>query len=54
MSLPVQGAWIEMDTYAHIINCFLSLPVQGAWIEMFASGAGVLTTSVAPRAGSVD
>ena len=34
MSLPVQGAWIEMYTVAQLHTYAQSLPVQGAWIEI--------------------
>ena len=34
LSLPVQGAWIEIQETALGILTRLSLPVQGAWIEM--------------------
>ena len=34
MSLPVRGAWIEMQyTWARLAKT-LSLPVRGAWIEI--------------------
>ena len=55
LSLPVQGAWIEMlgcanDTFTPA----RSLPVQGAWIEMSTTFAPETLGMVAPRAGSVD
>ena len=35
MSLPSQGAWIEMCVgLVEFIEYLLSLPSQGAWIEM--------------------
>ena len=37
MSLPVQGAWIEMSMYAIVPTMKPSLPVQGAWIEIHLS-----------------
>ena len=44
MSLPVQGAWIEIMSAGHS-GCSKkpSLPVQGAWIEIIAGSvaAGV-------------
>ena len=33
-SLPVRGAWIEMQTNFWNADRFGSLPVRGAWIEM--------------------
>ena len=54
LSLPVQGAWIEMGENVHDAISFASLPVQGAWIEIFISAAEGSSNRVAPRAGSVD
>ena len=34
LSLPVQGAWIEMVISGEHSRIILSLPVQGAWIEI--------------------
>ena len=35
MSLPVRGAWIEMDDgLVNMTNSTMSLPVRGAWIEI--------------------
>ena len=54
-SLPVRGAWIEIDTTATMETLNqLSLPVRGAWIEMLISGVWSTNPLVAPRAGSVD
>ena len=36
MSLPVQGAWIEIAQFLRSAAVPVSLPVQGAWIEMLA------------------
>ena len=33
-SLPVRGAWIEIDTAAQEEEAHRSLPVRGAWIEI--------------------
>ena len=33
-SLPVRGAWIEMETAHASTRTVLSLPVRGAWIEI--------------------
>ena len=56
MSLPVRGAWIEMEMIDNMKGKKLrSLPVRGAWIEMEAlAKIFLLLASVAPRAGSVD
>ena len=36
-SLPVRGAWIEIEVYAKLLrNKYRSLPVRGAWIEIKA------------------
>ena len=34
MSLPVRGAWIEIDQIPIVSQRVLSLPVRGAWIEI--------------------
>ena len=34
VSLPVRGAWIEMQEIGEIKEKFKSLPVRGAWIEI--------------------
>ena len=44
LSLPVQGAWIEMHKKRAVLQGKRSLPVQGAWIEM--SLAMVVSASV--------
>ena len=55
LSLPVRGAWIEMqDKMGHIDITIASLPVRGAWIEMGAVARSSMQSIVAPRAGSVD
>ena len=36
-SLPVQGAWIEIEVGIHMQTDMSSLPVQGAWIEMYGT-----------------
>ena len=33
-SLPVRGAWIEIDGRCRCTFCIESLPVRGAWIEI--------------------
>ena len=33
-SLPVRGAWIEIDVKCLKSRKILSLPVRGAWIEI--------------------
>ena len=53
-SLPVRGAWIEMQGVSRHNRQLVSLPVRGAWIEInLCAGDGFLL-HVAPRAGSVD
>ena len=55
LSLPVQGAWIEMrNNLVGKHDAVTSLPVQGAWIEIFAGLTVSVVLPVAPRAGSVD
>ena len=34
MSLPVRGAWIEINLKMHRRQKWMSLPVRGAWIEI--------------------
>ena len=53
-SLPVRGAWIEIEARIQCRHAAESLPVRGAWIEMTADAHGTPITLVAPRAGSVD
>ena len=38
-SLPVRGAWIEMETDKKVSELIQSLPVRGAWIEIERSWA---------------
>ena len=38
MSLPVRGAWIEMERTITRFKRIVSLPVRGAWIEMSMTG----------------
>ena len=55
MSLPVRGAWIEIDAARQPpLYPRLSLPVRGAWIEMTTLLTSIKQSTVAPRAGSVD
>ena len=53
-SLPVRGAWIEILLFLRSAGRARSLPVRGAWIEILRYTTLSCTTSVAPRAGSVD
>ena len=53
-SLPVRGAWIEIDYCLYFHIGFLSLPVRGAWIEIALPCGTAWRKRVAPRAGSVD
>ena len=34
LSLPVRGAWIEINLYGELVALVKSLPVRGAWIEI--------------------
>ena len=34
LSLPVRGAWVEMEIRADSSPVILSLPVRGAWVEI--------------------
>ena len=55
MSLPVRGAWIEIDAgLVNMTNSTMSLPVRGAWIEIGSVAVTSSTIAVAPRKGSVD
>ena len=56
MSLPVRGAWIEIQQRAKRRRVRGgSLPVRGAWIEMrLLNLTPEEIKQVAPRAGSVD
>ena len=55
-SLPVRGAWIEMDTaHASTRTVLPSLPVRGAWIEISAtSGAFSVVTSLPVRGAWIE
>ena len=53
-SLPVRGAWIEIEFPPREEESDMSLPVRGAWIEISRSDGASAEISVAPRAGSVD
>ena len=52
-SLPVRGAWVEIERCAMALRYSASLPVRGAWVEMAPVGVRWLRALVAPRAGSV-
>ena len=43
VSLPVQGAWIEIFPCERLLASALSLPVQGAWIEMVLRKEAILS-----------
>ncbi len=34
-SLPVRGAWVEIEVEIHMQTDILSLPVRGAWVEIY-------------------
>ena len=53
-SLPVRGAWIEMEQREEANRRARSLPVRGAWIEISTFADLLGSARVAPRAGSVD
>ena len=53
-SLPVRGAWIEIQVIVTPNAFCTSLPVRGAWIEIFIIRIASKNRFVAPRAGSVD
>ena len=53
-SLPVRGAWIEINTRPKWPEKERSLPVRGAWIEMATMAARRTAAEVAPRKGSGD
>ena len=53
-SLPVRGAWIEIEWRSRHFGQRQSLPVRGAWIEIVRSAPIPTRSQVAPRAGSVD
>ena len=53
-SLPVRGAWIEIEPYRKQDTRPGSLPVRGAWIEMKSLRIVLQMGLVAPRKGSVD
>ena len=53
-SLPVRGAWIEIDAMDELAAYGTSLPVRGAWIEIVWPDSACSAAKVAPRKGSVD
>ena len=53
-SLPVRGAWIEINGNDIIKEVKMSLPVRGAWIEIDSGYGDYYNLCVAPRKGSVD
>ena len=54
MSLPSQGAWIEIKLTISRKNVNESLPSQGAWIEISEKFTTADFDKVAPLTGSVD
>ena len=52
-SLPVRGAWVEIEIIEDDGVLDLSLPVRGAWGEIGGIRRAVRLQTVAPRAGSV-
>ena len=43
-SLPVRGAWVEIDPFAFSACFRVSLPVRGAWVEI-RTGTSTTTTN---------
>ena len=54
VSLPSQGAWIEIECVVYCIINYMSLPSQGAWIEIYCCSRRCYVCDVAPLTGSVD
>ena len=54
LSLPSQGAWIEICCYIKPPYYWQSLPSQGAWIEIIPYIKQTWKNIVAPFTGSVD
>ena len=54
MSLPLPGAWIEIDSIKRAKDMILSLPLPGAWIEISMKHGKTAERPVAPFTGSVD
>ena len=54
MSLPPQGAWIEIALLSAGAWWIMSLPPQGAWIEIDYWATINSADEVAPPTGSVD
>ena len=52
MSLPVQGAWIEIRQSDCKMSRMRSLPVQGAWIEIAPVGVRWLRALSLPVQGA--
>ena len=54
MSLPVRGAWVEIEWIGDFADDpDSSLPVRGAWVEIALIVSARCAQVVAPRAGSV-
>ena len=51
-SLPVRGAWIEMQPFLIHVEGRTSLPVRGAWIEIVAALGDALGISSLPVRGA--
>ena len=55
MSLPVRGAWIEIDYPTDKASINSSLPVRGAWIEINSTiGLCTLLTSLPVRGAWIE
>ena len=53
-SLPMRGAWIEIEGQRIGAIHRMVAPHAGAWIEMMMNTYRLTDLSVAPHAGSVD
>ena len=54
LSLPMRGAWIEIEIPNGEAHGYKSLPMRGAWIEIPFQRIRFIIYNVAPHAGSVD
>ena len=53
MSLPTQGAWIEITlAWNYYYHVWQSLPTQGAWIEMGSQYAPNVSSLSLPTQGA--
>ncbi len=52
LSLPSQGAWIEIDEYEYQMLRDKSLPSQGAWIEIKRLSITIVNNLSLPSQGA--